>query len=182
MARKRHAADETAAKLGQARSAGLFLQTFPRHHRVARRFNADLLRVVQHRSSIRDISVQAGNGKASHLLCQLRFSKDHVCCTASHACCRLSGRLVPAGPPPWHFADDIITLEFRTETKAAEATLPSGLSPNPQSNGRVVALFAGWQITGQSDASWNLRAIRHKTELCTSVSANLLWVGSMRSR
>jgi Acetoacetate decarboxylase (ADC) len=61
------------------------------------------------------------------------------------------GKASAAGQPPWHFAGDIIALEFWTKAEAAEATLPPGLSPDPQSNGRVVALFADWQFTGQCD-------------------------------
>jgi len=61
------------------------------------------------------------------------------------------GQANAAGPPPWHFAGDIIALEFWTEAKAAEATLPPGLSPDPQSSGRVMALFADRQFTGQCD-------------------------------
>jgi hypothetical protein len=61
------------------------------------------------------------------------------------------GKASAAGPPPWHFAGNVIALEFWTEAKAAEATLPPGLSPDPQSNGRAMALFADWQFTGQCD-------------------------------
>lgn len=72
----------------------------------------------------------------------------------------LKGYTVPLSPkgeanivpePPWHYAGDIVGAEFWTEPAAAEATLPHGLSPDPESSGRVVAFFVDWQFNGQND-------------------------------
>ena len=61
------------------------------------------------------------------------------------------GRASAADIPPWHYAADIIAFEFWADTSATARTLPPGLSPDPNSSGRVLALFADWQFTGQSD-------------------------------
>lgn len=56
-----------------------------------------------------------------------------------------------ASAPPWNYAGDIVGVEFWTDPAAAEATLPEGLSPDPESSGRVVALFVDWQFSGQNN-------------------------------
>jgi hypothetical protein len=61
------------------------------------------------------------------------------------------GRANAAGPPPWHYSGDVIALEFWSEPSAAAATLPPGLAPDPNTNGRFFALFADWQFTGQHE-------------------------------
>jgi acetoacetate decarboxylase len=54
-------------------------------------------------------------------------------------------------PPPWHYAGDVVGVEFRTDPEQAAATLPSGLSPDPNSNGHGVMMFIDWQFTAQDD-------------------------------
>lgn len=54
-------------------------------------------------------------------------------------------------PPPWHYAGDAVGVEFWTDPDATAATLPSGLSPDPESNGHAVMLFLDWQFTAQDD-------------------------------
>jgi hypothetical protein len=61
------------------------------------------------------------------------------------------GKANVVGAPPWHYSGDVIALEFWTEPSAAAATLPPGLTPDPYSNGRAIALFADWQYTGAND-------------------------------
>ncbi|WP_405828711.1 acetoacetate decarboxylase family protein [Streptomyces sp. NBC_01176] len=56
-----------------------------------------------------------------------------------------------ASAPPWNYAGDIVGVEFWTDPAAAEATLPEGLSPDPESSGRVVALFVDWQFSGRNN-------------------------------
>ncbi|GAA0588214.1 hypothetical protein GCM10009546_58240 [Actinomadura livida] len=56
-----------------------------------------------------------------------------------------------ASTPPWHYAGDIVGVEFWAEPAAAEATLPEGLTPDPDSSGRVVAFFVDWQFNGEDD-------------------------------
>ncbi|MFZ4153533.1 acetoacetate decarboxylase family protein [Streptomyces pseudogriseolus] len=72
----------------------------------------------------------------------------------------LKGYTVPLSPkgeaniaptPPWHYAGDIVGVEFFTEPAAAEATLPEGLDPDPDTSGRVVAFFVDWQFNGERD-------------------------------
>jgi acetoacetate decarboxylase len=62
---------------------------------------------------------------------------------------RGEANLAPA--PPWNYAGDIVGVEFFTDPMAAEATLPEGLTPDPDTSGRVVALFVDWQFSAQND-------------------------------
>jgi Acetoacetate decarboxylase (ADC) len=57
--------------------------------------------------------------------------------------------LMPA--PPWHYAGDVVGVEFWTDPGATAATLPNGLSRDPNSNGRAVMMFLDWQFTAQGD-------------------------------
>lgn len=57
--------------------------------------------------------------------------------------------LVPA--PPWHYAGDVVGVEFWTDAAATAATLPSGLSPDPESGGHAVLMFLDWQFTARDD-------------------------------
>jgi acetoacetate decarboxylase len=54
-------------------------------------------------------------------------------------------------PPPWHYSSDVVGVEFWTDPKAAAATLPKGLTPDPKSNGHAVFMFLDWQFTAQND-------------------------------
>jgi pimeloyl-ACP methyl ester carboxylesterase len=72
----------------------------------------------------------------------------------------LEGYTVPLSPrgianlaakPPWHYAGSIVGAEFWTNPAAAAATLPEGLTPDPESNGHGTALFIDWQFTGSRD-------------------------------
>ena len=72
----------------------------------------------------------------------------------------LEGYTVPLSPrgianlaakPPWHYAGSIVGAEFWTDPAAAAATLPEGLTPDPESNGHGTALFIDWQFTGSLD-------------------------------
>ncbi|GAB3885822.1 hypothetical protein GCM10029964_049110 [Kibdelosporangium lantanae] len=57
--------------------------------------------------------------------------------------------IVPA--PPWHYVGDAVGVEFWTTPDAAAATLPTGLSPDPTSNGHGYALFIDWQYAAGPD-------------------------------
>jgi acetoacetate decarboxylase len=72
----------------------------------------------------------------------------------------LKGYTVPLSPrgianlatkPPWHYAGSIVGAEFWTDPAAAAATLPEGLTPDPDTNGHGVALFIDWQYNGSRD-------------------------------
>ena len=54
-------------------------------------------------------------------------------------------------PPPWHYSGDVIGVEFWASPDATAATLPQGLTPDPDTNGHAVALFIDWQFTGSQD-------------------------------
>jgi hypothetical protein len=54
-------------------------------------------------------------------------------------------------PPPWHYAGDIVGVEYWADPKAIAALLPPGLSPDPSSNGHAALLFIDWQFTAQND-------------------------------
>jgi Acetoacetate decarboxylase (ADC) len=61
------------------------------------------------------------------------------------------GQAALTPPPPWHYAGDVVGVEFWTHPDAAAATLPGGLSRDPKSNGRAVMMFLDWQFTAQDD-------------------------------
>jgi acetoacetate decarboxylase len=61
------------------------------------------------------------------------------------------GQAALTPPPPWHYSGDAVGVQFWAEPEAAAATLPSGLSPDPKSNGRALMMFLDWQFTAQDD-------------------------------
>ena len=73
----------------------------------------------------------------------------------------LKGYTVPLSPrgianlaakPPWHYAGVVVVrAEFWTDPAAAAATLPDGLTPDPQTAGRGTVLFIDWQYSGSRD-------------------------------
>jgi Acetoacetate decarboxylase (ADC) len=54
-------------------------------------------------------------------------------------------------PPPWHYAGDAVGVEFWTDPSATAATLPTGLTQDPKSNGHAIMMFLDWQFTAQDD-------------------------------
>ncbi|HEY0497403.1 MAG TPA: acetoacetate decarboxylase family protein [Kutzneria sp.] len=50
--------------------------------------------------------------------------------------------------PPWHYAGDVVGVEFWTTPAAAQAALPAGLTPDPTTGGHAYALFIDWQWAG----------------------------------
>jgi acetoacetate decarboxylase len=61
------------------------------------------------------------------------------------------GQAALTPPPPWHYSSDVVGVEFWTDPEATAATLPSGLSPDPKSNGHALMMFLDWQFTAQGD-------------------------------
>ena len=59
--------------------------------------------------------------------------------------------LVPS--PPWHYAGDMIVIEYWCDPDAAARALPPGIDPHPTDPGRAAALFVEWQscTDGQSE-------------------------------
>jgi hypothetical protein len=72
----------------------------------------------------------------------------------------LEGYMVPSSPAgkaaentalPWHYAGDLLAIEFWASPDAAAATLGPALTPDPISNGHAWAFFVDWQFTAQDD-------------------------------
>jgi acetoacetate decarboxylase len=55
--------------------------------------------------------------------------------------------LVPS--PPWHFAGDVLAVEFWNDPDVSVDILPTGVEPD--NTGHSVALFADYQFTAQND-------------------------------
>ncbi len=53
--------------------------------------------------------------------------------------------------PPWHYAGDVVGVEFWTTPDAAEAALPAGLTADPATLGHGYALFIDWQFSGPNE-------------------------------
>jgi len=54
-------------------------------------------------------------------------------------------------PPPWHFAGDVVMIDYRVDPAAAAAFLPPGLTAGPDP-GAAAAVFARWQWCSDSGA------------------------------
>jgi hypothetical protein len=57
--------------------------------------------------------------------------------------------LIP--PPPWHYAGDILAVEFWNDPDIAADSLPKGIELDASRAGHSVALFVDWQFTAQND-------------------------------
>lgn len=57
--------------------------------------------------------------------------------------------LVP--PPPWHFAGDVLAVEFWNDPDVSVHILPMGVELDEQCRGHSVALFTDYQFTAQND-------------------------------
>lgn len=62
-----------------------------------------------------------------------------------------SGRSSLLPPPPWHYAGNILSLAFETDTRAAQSLLPDGFG---QASGQAYAHFCDWQATSDG---WELQ-------------------------
>ncbi|MGY4310731.1 acetoacetate decarboxylase family protein [Bradyrhizobium sp. JR3.5] len=57
--------------------------------------------------------------------------------------------LVPS--PPWHFAGDVLAVEFWNDPDVSLHILPAGVEPDRERPGHSVALFTDYQFTAQND-------------------------------
>lgn len=57
--------------------------------------------------------------------------------------------LIP--PPPWHYAGDVLAVEFWNDPDVAADALPGGIKIDERRPGHSVALFADWQFTAQNN-------------------------------
>src|SRR5438552_6423959 len=55
------------------------------------------------------------------------------------------GRASIVPPPPWHYSDDVLTIEYRTDPARVAALLPAPLEPADEDPGAVAVVFADWQ-------------------------------------
>ena len=61
------------------------------------------------------------------------------------------GQAALTPPPPWHYSGDVVGVEFSADAAAVAACLPSGLAPDPKTNGHAIMLFIDWQFTAEDD-------------------------------
>ena len=60
------------------------------------------------------------------------------------------GRASLTPTPPWHYAGDVLAIDFQAAPAAVAAVLPPGLEPDPQDPGGCVAFFIAWQYASES--------------------------------
>jgi acetoacetate decarboxylase len=53
-------------------------------------------------------------------------------------------------PPPWHYASDVVGIEYWADPNAVSAVLPKGLSPDPEAHGRATIMFLDQQFTAEN--------------------------------
>jgi acetoacetate decarboxylase len=80
-----------------------------------------------------------------------RYPEEIPCSRATPSRCRRSGSRNLAAKPPWHYAGTVVAVEFWADPAATAATLPEGLTPDPDSNGHGLALFIDWQFNGSRE-------------------------------
>ena len=56
--------------------------------------------------------------------------------------------LTPA--PPWHYAGELLVVDFAADPAAVKAVLPPHLEPDPYDPGGCVAFFVAWQFASES--------------------------------
>jgi hypothetical protein len=81
--------------------------------------------------------------------------------------------LVP--PPPWHFAGDVLAVEFWNDPDVSVQILPAGVELDRKCPGHSVALFADYQFTAQNDEY--LDPARYQCRQFT-VLLDAVWKGS----
>jgi hypothetical protein len=71
----------------------------------------------------------------------------------------LQGFSVPLSPegrasltcvPPWHYAGDLLVIDFAAAPAAVKAVLPPHLEPDPGDPGGCVAFFVAWQYASET--------------------------------
>ena len=81
--------------------------------------------------------------------------------------------LVPS--PPWHFAGDVLAVEFWNDPDISVCTLPAGIELDGKCPGHSVALFTDYQFTAQNDE--HLDPARYQCR-GFSVLLDAIWKGS----
>ena len=57
--------------------------------------------------------------------------------------------LVPS--PPWHFAGDVLAVEYWSDPDLSADILPKGVDPDDGGTGHAIALFTDYQFTGRNE-------------------------------
>src|SRR5712672_4563469 len=81
--------------------------------------------------------------------------------------------LVPS--PPWHFAGDVLAVEFWNDPDVSVHTLPTGVELDKKCPGHSVALFTDYQFTAQNNEY--LDPARYQSR-GFSVLLDAMWKGS----
>src|SRR3979490_2731278 len=81
--------------------------------------------------------------------------------------------LVPS--PPWHFAGDVLAVEFWNDPDVSVHTLPTGVELDDKCPGHSVALFTDYQFTAQNNEY--LDPARYQSR-GFSVLLDAMWKGS----
>jgi acetoacetate decarboxylase len=81
--------------------------------------------------------------------------------------------LVP--PPPWHFAGDVLAVEFWNDPDVSAQMLPAGVELDKKCPGHSVALFADYQFTAQNGEC--LDPARYQCRQFT-ILLDAMWKGS----
>ena len=92
----------------------------------------------------------------------------------------LKGFSVPLSPkgrasltpmPPWHYAGDVLVVDFAADAAAVAAVLPPGLEPDAQDPGGCVAFFVAWQYASEGGEEYLDPARSQYNELLLLVNA-----------
>ncbi|ULJ75867.1 acetoacetate decarboxylase family protein [Rhizobium gallicum] len=54
-------------------------------------------------------------------------------------------------PPPWHFAGDVLAVEYWSDPDLLADVLPEGVEPDAKTNGHSVAIFMDYQFTARNE-------------------------------
>lgn len=60
------------------------------------------------------------------------------------------GRASLTPTPPWHYAGDLLLVDFQADPAAVKAVLPTGLEPDPNDPGGCITFFVAWQYASES--------------------------------
>jgi acetoacetate decarboxylase len=60
------------------------------------------------------------------------------------------GRAALTPVPPWHYAGDLLLVDFAADPDAVQAVLPHGLELDPADPGGCVAFFVAWQYSSET--------------------------------
>ena len=92
----------------------------------------------------------------------------------------LKGFSVPLSPegrasltpvPPWHYAGEVLVVDFAADPAAVRAVLPPHLEPDPADPGGCVAFFVAWQYASEGGEEYLDPARSQYNELILLVNA-----------